>query len=405
MGRTFGWRSAIVLLAVAACSEDQVTAPGACPEFCVTVNVGASDTLLTAAINRDSSYVGYVPAHGATELTVAGPGSLFESRGVLRFFRFTDTIPLNAGDTATRPVVATDSFQLLLVRDRNTANIGDLKVGIYRLPPTIDSTVTYATLANYFEDSTFLAEVAVPAETESDSFTVTLPTSSFPTFRADDLNAALGLTVRSASPAFVQLGTAEGARGAVLTRYVTIDSVPGTPTHRSVSLGTLLDTYVFEPIPPVPPNALVVGGAPSARTFIRLDIPSFIVDSSSVVRATLMLVPAEPVIAAPGDTLLVLAHGLASDIGPKSPVLPALTDSAGRAGVRIVAGMTDTIKVDITEVMRAWKQDSVSARALILRVEREGGSYGQLRFWSTADATRLPVLDVTYVPPLKYEGR
>jgi hypothetical protein len=63
------------------------------------------------------------------------------------------------------------------------------------------------------------------------------------------------------------------------------------------------------------------------------------------------------------------------------------------------------IRVDITEIIRGWKQDTASARAIILRVEREAGSFGAVQFWSTADAIRRPLIDITYVPPLRYEGR
>jgi hypothetical protein len=166
-----------------------------------------------------------------------------------------------------------------------------------------------------------------------------------------------------------------------------------------------MDTHVFQPVPPPPANALDIGGAPSARAFLRLGIPDDIVDSSSVVRATLVLLPAEPVLAPPGDTLRILAHALATDIGPKSPVLSALPDSLGISGARLAAGMNDTIKVDITDVLRAWKQDTTSSRSIILRAEREAGSFGAVRFWSTADPTRQPQLRVTYIPPLRYEGR
>ena len=406
MGRTFGWRSLLVVVMATACSEDKVTAPGACPEFCGVVSVQAVDTLLGTSINRDSSYAGYVPAHLASQIMVAGPGSARESRAVLRFLQFSDTVLLNAGDTARRAVVATDSFTVLLVVNRTTAGLTTgLQFGLYRLPSTVDSTTTFDDLAPFFHDSTFIREAHVPVAEESDSVTIQLPASAFPGFATGDLNATVGVTLRSSTPAFAELGTADQFRGAVLSRYVQVDSVTGTRAKRVSSLGTLLDTYVFEPIPPAPANVLTVGGAPSARSFIRLNVPSRIVDSANIVRATLVLIPEIPVISAPGDTLVLLAHSLASDIGPKSPVRPAVSDSAGLTGARLVNGTGDTIRVDITDVMRSWRQDTITPRTLVLRIDREGGSFGQLRFWSTADATRRPVIDLTYVPQVRYEGR
>jgi len=185
-----------------------------------------------------------------------------------------------------------------------------------------------------------------------------------------------------------------------------VDSVQNQPRVTRVSIRTTrLDTYVFTPPPPPPANALSVGGAPSSRSFIRLDLPKQVVDSSQVVRATLFLVPASPVLGPPGDTLRIVAHALATDIGPKSPIRPAISDSAGRVGARVIAGSTDTIKVDITDVIRSWKGDSLSPRAVALTVEREGGSWAEARFWSSANLTLRPMLDITFVPPVKYEGR
>jgi hypothetical protein len=103
--------------------------------------------------------------------------------------------------------------------------------------------------------------------------------------------------------------------------------------------------------------------------------------------------------------LRLLPNALATDIGPKSPVRAAVVDSAGRLGAKVVAGFADTIKVDITDVVRSWKGDTLSARAFVLRLDREGGSFGQVRFWSTSDLLRKPVLDITFVPQVNYEGR
>jgi hypothetical protein len=150
---------------------------------------------------------------------------------------------------------------------------------------------------------------------------------------------------------------------------------------------------------------LTVGSSPSARTFIRLNLPRGIVDSTNVVRATLLLIPASPAIVPPGDTLVIVAHGLASDIGPKSPLQSAVVDTTGHSGARVLSGATDTIRVDITGLFRAWRADTTLNRALVLRTSPEGSSFGEVRFWSTADPTKRPLIEVTYVPPIRYQGQ
>ncbi|MBI4502867.1 MAG: hypothetical protein HY700_17105 [Gemmatimonadetes bacterium] len=403
MARRFGWHSLLLLL-MAGCTGETVTAPGACPAYCVGITVEATDTVLSTAIAADSMFMGYVPSHTATRLMVSGAGA-GESRAILRFYPFSDTILLNLGDTARRAVLQTDSFRVEIELGRRTAGVSGLRLALYRLPPTVDSLTTFETLDPFFDDSTFITDVAVPPADSSDSVKVTFPATALPTFSADSQKVAIGVALRASAPAFVALRSSEAGAGAFLSRFVKVDSVTGTPVSRVAASPPLLDTYVFQPVAPPGPGILTVGGAPSARTFFHLDVPRRIVDSSNVVRATLFLIPAAPVVAPPGDTLRIVAHPLAADIGAKSPVLPATADTARGSGGLAPPGMSDTVKVDLTDIIRAWRTDTTQAHTVVLRASPEGGSFGVLQFWSTADPTRRPTLDITYVPPISYQGR
>jgi hypothetical protein len=269
---------------------------------------------------------------------------------------------------------------------------------------TVDSLVTYDALAPYFNDSTFVVDVAVPPADSSDTVRVTFPSSALPTFAVDSLRAALGIALRSPSPAFVSLKTSEDGFSPTLSRWVKVDSIPNTRVTRIATFGVAVDTYVFPPLPAAGAGVLTVGGAPSSRTFVHLDLPRRIVDSSNVVRATLFLIPAGPVLTAPGDTLRVVAHPLAADLGSKSPVLSATVDTAAGSGGRVPPGVNDTIKVDITRVVQSWRADTTQSHTVLLRISPEAGSFGELRFWSSADPRRA-LLDITYVPPINYQGR
>ena len=195
------------------------------------------DTVLRASVERDSTYTGYVPANAATQLMVTSPGAMVESRAVFRFVRFTDTIPLNLADTTTRPVLQTDSFRLMLVLNRQTPNVPDKRYALYRLPNTVDSTTSYADLAPYFADSTFIREVPVQDTSASDSIFIRFDPAAFPNFAADSGYVTLGVALRSSTPSFISLGTNEALRNAVLSRFVKVDSVLGTDS----SPGTRVD--------------------------------------------------------------------------------------------------------------------------------------------------------------------
>src|SRR2546421_307992 len=127
--------------------------------------------------------------------------------------------------------------------------------------------------------------------------------------------------------------------------------------HTSLTRPSSLMSRCRPPIPAIR-CASRSPGAPSSRTFVHLDLPRRIVDSSDVVRATLLLIPASPILTAPGDTLRVVAHPLAADLGAKSPVLSATVDTAAGSGGRVPPGVSDTIKVDITRVVQGWRTDT-----------------------------------------------
>ncbi len=402
MGRTFGWRSALLLFA-AACSAERVTAPGVCPQFCAGVSITSRDTVLTTAVYGDSTYTGYVQPFTANELIITSGGT--NSRAVLRFFRLLDTIQINLNDTSRRPVVATDSFRVMVVTGRRSRLTG-LTLSLYRLPYTVDTTSTYTDVAPYFADSMFIRDFPVADSVTFDSLFISIPTTALAPVPGDSGRYALGIALKSPTPAYLALGAAEGFVGATLSRFVQVDSIPTVRAKRETVVSAALDTHIAPPTGAVPAGVLAIGGAPSARTFFRFNVPNAIIDSSNVVRATLLLIPAAPATGAPGDTLVLLPHGVSSDIGPKSPVQQAVVDSSGITGARVVPGSADTIKVDVTFLVQNWKSDSLPpVRTIMVRQSPEGSSFGQVRFWSTNDALRRPVLRVTYVPPLSYQGR
>jgi hypothetical protein len=165
-----------------------------------------------------------------------------------------------------------------------------------------------------------------------------------------------------------------------------------------------LDTFVYTGPPTVAdPDVLVVGGSPAARAFLRVNVPAFIIDSSEVVKAELLLVPFEPVLGAPADTIQLSADGVSADFGPKSPLL--LTVDSLRITEAVAVGSTDTIIVDMTQLMATWQLDSTIVRTLVLRVGDEGGTIGELRLGSSKTPGLYPAIRLTFVPPFTFVPR
>ena len=66
----------------------------------------------------------------------------------------------------------------------------------------------------------------------------------------------------------------------------------------------------------------------------------------------------------------------------------------------VTVGQTDTVRIEITELVRAWKVNPLLPRTLSLRALDEGTSAAELRFHSTRIAIGAPALEVTFVPPV-----
>jgi hypothetical protein len=156
------------------------------------------------------------------------------------------------------------------------------------------------------------------------------------------------------------------------------------------------DANVAGPPPPLTSGTVRVGGIPSFRTLLRLAVPAAILDSASIVRATLLLVPSEPVLGAPGDTFRLRAEPLATDRGPKSPTLTSSNSGIGDNSALVFVGATDTVRIDITTILRLWAADTTRPEALFLRSGQEAFRVAELRFFASG---LLPGLHVTYVPP------
>jgi hypothetical protein len=68
-------------------------------------------------------------------------------------------------------------------------------------------------------------------------------------------------------------------------------------------------------------------------------------------------------------------------------------------------GSTDTIVVDMTQLMATWQADTSIVRTLVLRLDDEGGTIGELRLGSSKTPGLYPAMRLTYVPPFSFVPR
>lgn len=407
-----------------ACGEES-TAPGNCPDFCPGGQIEMHDTLLTDVIVRDSAFRDYLRADEAEALAVADIPGVVDSRAILRMAEMFTRVVQTSSDTVTVPITV-DSARLrlnIVRRDTNTAN---LRLAIYRLPLTIDSATTFAELTGPFTDSLIdsvdvsdllarppiadsltLALWGDTIRTDSAGHVlqisrfdsslilhVTLDTAQARFVVADSGKVAYGVRVAADSLASVSLGSNNVFDRSATIRWFYQYQGDTSVVAADAFRGTTFDSFVFDPPNAVVGDDLVVGGAPSARSLLRVTMPSFLRDTADVIRATLMLVPITPVQGVVGDSFTVIARPVQADLGGKSP-LSSATGLFGQATIHI--GSADTVRIELSDLIRAWAIDTTAATALVLGQVPEASSYTEIRFYSSRTPAFRPALQVTYV--------
>ena len=399
------------VLLVAACVE-RLTAPGHCPDYCPSGQITIVDTLLTTSINRDSSYRGYLLGHQAAVMLAArlpGATDTLDGRPIFRMNGFGSRFRISGADTSTGPILGADSARLQLYVVRRDTATHNLRLQLYRLPITIDTSTTFGSLVAPFTNSlvrtvnidTLLARPGRKDTVTGDSVVVDtvnhrlvlslkLDTAAARYVGTDSGTVAYGIRIAADTLASIAFG--KGAFGPVLQWFLRVDSL-GTPvTRKPTLLGAALASFVFAPPPAPLDSTLAVGGVPSAHSLLRVTFPRVIRDSSQIIRGTLFLVPAVPARGAPADSFVIEARTVFADFGAKSPIDLRVGDTTV-----IHVGATDTVKIEVTNLLQLWAADSTHPTSLVLLPAAEAQFFGEIRFYPSVAQAFRPTLQVTFV--------
>ena len=403
-----------VLLA-AACVE-RLTAPGHCPDFCPSGQITVVDTLLTTSINRDSSYRGYVVSYQSPVMLAAflpGATGTLDGRPIFRFNGFGPRFPVSSVDTGQ--IRGADSARLQVYIVRHDTATHNLRLQFYRLPITIDTTTTFDAVAASFNNAPFktvnvdtlLAQPGRKDTVTGDSVVVDTVNHRLQLSLKFDTAAAryvatdsgvVAYGIRIAADTLASIAFGKGAVGPVLQWYLRVDSLGITQVARTPGvLGPTLANFVFAPSPAPLDATLAVGGVPSARGLLRVAFPKFIRDSSHIIRGTLFLVPAVAARGAPADSFVMEARTVLADFGRKSPI-----DSRLGETIVIHPGATDTVKIEVTNMLQLWAADTTHPTVFLLRSQAEAQYFGEIRFYPSKAAAFRPTLRITYVKPFPF---
>jgi len=396
------WRSAALVAGFAAAMlgcREKLTTPSRCPELCPATRVELADTLLALADTADTSVRGFVLVREATYLLTSTLDSL-QAVTLIRFLPH-DSLWTVSGTTLDSLYAGTqDSVVLQLSLAQRDTAVKNLRLVVWRLPAQFDTGATYQSIQPFLADSTLVDTVAIAdtAGVGSHAFTIA---DSLHLRPGDSGYVSLAIGIVAPAKTALTFGSGNLSTAPQLLTYVHAKAPFDTATH-VFQVAPFVALFVVNPPPAQPPpGILAVGGIPTARALLRLSLPKLVVDSASVVRATLLLNTVGAAGGFANDSFYVVAEPVVRDYGVKSVLWP---DSATSGIVLVHQGQTGQVQLDMAPILRFWgtTQGDSTPRLIMLRAYPEGSIIGAVNFASHAAGAAGPQLEVTYVKPYSF---
>lgn len=406
------WRilgTALVLSWAALGCQEELTAPGTCPALCPNGVPSVIDTVLTPIPGGDSTFVGYVRPGEGGGLLVSNQLSTLNARIVLRFASRGDSVLVQ--DTLRAFTI--DSVLLTLGVLARDSTVNNLSLELYRLPATVDSNITLAQVDSAFIPANAIGTIAIGDSIQSGAVRLLLSDTLLARVAippGDSGVLALGVGLQGGTPTGVRLGSqTAGSLAPSFTTFVTVDVADTALQTQVISRVAPFNTFVTDAMGFPPPDLLAIGGAPSARSLVRFNLPPRIKDSVQIVRATLELVPESPLPGLPNDPATLDIRGILSDLGAKSPLCSLSLVCGGvligqNSRADLEAGSADTIRVEVNDIVRGWQGERGAPEAFFLSLLPEGASFTTATFGSTRAGAHLLRLRITYARRLEFGG-
>ncbi|CAN5362416.1 hypothetical protein BH09GEM1_BH09GEM1_31070 [soil metagenome] len=398
----------------AACSE-QLTSSLGCPSLCVDESATLRDTVVSGVISLDSTFIGFPRPGENRDITLINQVDTADVRLGVHY----DTLPVRyqiAGATSDSLIRKVDSATMIFLIDTTlTKPTTPITIDAFDIDTTASDTTTATVASLYRADRLIGSRTYAASDITSDTMRLSLSNDVLFAKIRDTLRLRVGLKVRGTGTAKLRvLGTNFPPR---IRMRVSSDTTvaPDTLFPQSITpAGDLYGQSVFRLFPvyvqgrqPAPPvGRFVIGGLAGARTYLRFDIPPILLDSVTVIRASLQLTQLSArTTSATADSVSiytqpVLASPSITDVGTAATFLGA-AGLYGIDSVRFGARESGVRTIEIVNLLRFWRAagQANTTRSIVLRSPQEGNLPAELDFVSTEGAlASRPTLRITYVP-------
>jgi len=398
--------TAALFVSMLSCSEN-LDSSGVCAVLCPPIG-GDVQNITIDAVVVDTTVPALSGLGTEPGLLLASRGDSLDTRVVIRF----DSLPatfIPVGDTA-RPIASVDSAYIQLRLDTTTIKGADpVTIEAYDVDTTANDTSTAAVLALFRPDRFISSQTFARAEL-TDTLKYFISNAAVLARIQSRAPLRVGLRAVSVGSSQMRFISTEGAFGPVMffratpdttTKPLTVVPFSKTPVGESILAANLTDyTVIAKAPPPAAPSVLSVGGLPARRVYILFNIPSNIIDSATIIRATLLLnqLPNTGLDATDTVALLpqvVLAGKAVTDPAKAAQIIGAISVDT----LKLKPGDSGPTNVELARAFTLWhtqKPDTLP-RAIILKSVSEGNSPLELRFSSSEDIAALrPRLRISF---------
>lgn len=414
----------VVLAAAAAASlgacNEHLDAGSACPSLCPGLSVPIKDTVLTPILDFDTTLVGYPSIGTEAGIPLASRGDTLDVRGVIRF----DSLQLlfaPPGDTL-RPVSQVDSafvrMRLNLTQSRLPSSV---TFELYDVDTIADDGNTAAVLS-LFRPGRLITTLTQSRAEITDSLRFPLSNAWLLQKIQAGANVRLGLRLVGSGPVSLRVHSVETGLNAEIRYHVS----PDTAVHQVIvspysktpaeplSLASDFRDYAVvarNALPGAGAFAFSTGGVPARRAYLRFNVPQWLIDSTTIVRATLLLTQSPQRGFDERDSVTVIGQAVAAtnritDLYRSSQILiPAglfIADS-----IRVAPADSGVRSLEMNALLRVWNSSTsvneAPQRAIVLLQKEEGLHGAEVRFFNArSPASVRPKLRVSYIPRVDF---
>jgi hypothetical protein len=396
--------------------RDSLTSSVACPSLCPGSTVTVLDTIIDA-VTLDTGVVGFPPLGTEPYILLASRPGL-DTRGIIRF----DTLPnkfTRAG--ADSPITRVDSAHLVVVLDRARSRYkAPVTITLYDVDTTASDTNVNAVKALFRPDRR-IGGATFDSAAIKDSLRIPLDSVPLLDKMKNGKRLRIGLQATSPNPVILRVYSIDAGAsipGIDAQPQILFDPHPDTavkpipvgpesrtPTDAPSLRIDLTDYFVtFQAPEGAGPNDLGVGGLPGERAYLRFNVPAFILDSSTILRATLFLTQKPNRASGAVDTLviyprLVTASETVTDVGRSAELVTP--EGFNFDSLTLVSSDSGLRSIEIVNALLRWAffAELKAQRAVVLTASLEGALPGEVIFFSTEGPVGVrPRLRVSYSP-------